>query len=134
MKIKNIKDCRQFIANDYSKLREIFNPRKERLKLNYSLAYAKVEPHKKTLKHRLKYTEVYFILKGRGIMHINRQKKIVKSGDTIYIPPDSVQFIENKGRTPLKFLCIVDPAWEQKCEEIMESVMSLELFKRKAPY
>ncbi|MEO0190016.1 MAG: cupin domain-containing protein, partial [candidate division WOR-3 bacterium] len=73
-----------------------------------------------TLKHRLKYSEVYFILKGTGVMHINTEKRCVRPGDTIYIPPGSIQFIENKSKKPLEFLCIVDPAWEPDCEEVLE--------------
>ncbi len=120
MLIKRLKSLKTFIAGDNSRLKEILNPRKENLKLRYSLAYAKVGGYKKTLRHRLRYSEVYFILKGTGVIHINKQKKIVKSGDTIYIPPSSIQFIENKGKTILEFLCIVDPAWEPDCEEVLE--------------
>ncbi|MEM3112669.1 MAG: cupin domain-containing protein [candidate division WOR-3 bacterium] len=120
MKIKSLKQCPEFTAGDNSKLREILNPKKEGLKLNYSLAYAQVKPKKRTLKHRLKYTEVYFIINGKGMMHIDRKKRIVKSKDTIYIPPGAVQFIENIGTQPLEFLCVVNPAWEPKCEEVLE--------------
>ncbi|MCX7995481.1 MAG: cupin domain-containing protein [candidate division WOR-3 bacterium] len=120
MIIKRLKNLRQFTAGDDSKLKEILNPRKEKLKVSYSLAYAKVGKNKKTLRHRLKYSEVYFILKGTGVMHIDNEKKVVKAGDTIYIPPYSIQFIENKGKTSLEFLCIVDPAWEPDCEEVLE--------------
>lgn len=120
MIIKRLKNLKEFIAGDNSKLKEIINPKKEGLNVRYSLAYAKVLKNKKTLKHRLKYSEVYFIIAGSGVMHINKEKKTVKSGDTIYIPPGSIQFIENKGELPLEFLCIVDPAWEPECEEILE--------------
>lgn len=120
MKIKKLKDCKQFIAGDNSILREILNPHKESLELNYSLAYAKVKPGKKTLKHRLKYSEVYYILKGKGMMYIDKEKRSVNSGDTIYIPPDSIQSIKNTGKSDLEFLCIVNPPWEPACEEILE--------------
>lgn len=120
MLIKRSKNLKPFIAGDNSKLKEILNPRKENLELRYSLAYAKVGKNKRTLKHRLKYSEVYFILKGTGVMHINTEKKRVRAGDTVYIPPGSIQFIENNGKTPLEFLCIVDPAWELACEEVLE--------------
>lgn len=121
MKVKKLKNCVQFIGGDDSILREILNPKKEKLKVRYSLAHAKVKPGKRTLKHRLKYTEVYFILKGSGIMHINEEEMRVNKYDTILIPPNSIQYIENKGRKNLEFLCIVDPAWEPRCEEILES-------------
>jgi len=43
MYIKSLKDCKEIIAGDNTKLREIFNSLKDRdLELNYSLAYAEV--------------------------------------------------------------------------------------------
>jgi mannose-6-phosphate isomerase-like protein (cupin superfamily) len=37
-------------------------------------------------------------------------------GNTIYIPPDTRQYIHNSGRIDLKFICIVDPAWKEEDE------------------
>lgn len=119
MLIKRLKNLKTFIAGDNSELKEILNPKKENLKLRYSLAYARVGKNKKTLKHRLKYSEVYFILKGTGVMHIDSEEKVVRAGDTVYIPPKSIQYIENIGNSSLEFLCIVDPAWDLDCEEIL---------------
>ncbi len=119
MKIKKLKQCPKFIAGDKSELREILNPRKEKIKLCYSLAYARVKPNKKTMRHCLKYTEVYFIIEGKGLMHIDREQRKVNAGDTIYIPPNSIQYIENTSSTDLIFLCIVNPAWQPACEKII---------------
>ena len=93
MYIKHLKDCCPFIAGDNSHLREIMNPRKERLEIRYSLAWARVLPGNKTLPHKLKFAEVYYIIKGTGRMHINNEEKLVSENDTIYIPPDAIQFI-----------------------------------------
>ena len=38
----------------------------------------------------------------------------------IYIPPDSLQFIQNTGTNDLVFLCIVDPAWKKENETIYD--------------
>jgi len=38
----------------------------------------------------------------------------------IYIPPNAVQYIENRGNSDLKFLCIVDPAWREEDEEVFD--------------
>ena len=124
MEIKHLKNCPQFIAGDDSQLREILNPRKDKMKINYSLAWAKVESCKKTLPHKLKYAEVYYIIKGRGRIHINNEEKSVKENDTIYIPPDAIQFIENTGEENLEFLCIVDPAWQPEAEHIVKDKIS----------
>ena len=52
-------------------------------------------------------------------MHIDKETAKVRSGQAVYIPPGSVQFIENTGRSDLDFLCIVDPAWRPEDEEIL---------------
>jgi len=120
MYIKHLKDCPEFIAGDNSLLREILNPKKEDLTIRYSLAWAMVKPGEKTLPHKLKNSEVYYIIKGTGKMCINNEKKLVEKNDTIYIPPDAVQFIENTGKENLEFLCIVDPAWTPETETILK--------------
>ncbi len=120
MIIKRLNRCRGFIAGDKSFLKELLNPRKQDFKIHYSLAWARVKPGKRTLRHRLNASEVYYILKGTGRMHINKEEKHVKKGDTIYIPTRASQFIENIGKIDLEFFCIVDPAWQPDAEEIFE--------------
>ncbi len=51
-------------------------------------------------------------------MHINDESAKVYPGQVIYIPPNSKQYIKNTGKTDLKFLCIVDPAWQSKDETV----------------
>jgi mannose-6-phosphate isomerase-like protein (cupin superfamily) len=118
MYIKRVCDCPLFIAGDTSHLREILNPRKHEIQTHYSLAWAMVKPSQKTLAHTLTNSEVYVVLKGTGQIHINNEESVVHEGDTIYIPPGAVQFIENIGNENLEFLCIVDPAWQPEVEQI----------------
>ncbi len=122
MIIKKLKNCKCFRAGDDSKLRELLNPLKEKLKVKFSLARASVRSGQKTIPHRLKHSEVYYILRGQGIMHINREKKRVKKDEVVYIPPNATQWIENCGQGPLQFLCIVDPAWKPDCEQIVRLI------------
>jgi mannose-6-phosphate isomerase-like protein (cupin superfamily) len=117
--IRRLKDCQEFVAGDDSVLREFLHPDKEDLKINYSLAHAMVKPGKKTKPHKLKTSEVYYILEGKGIMHIDDQSQEVEKGCTVYIKPGAVQYIENTGDSELKFLCIVDPAWKKEDEEVL---------------
>jgi mannose-6-phosphate isomerase-like protein (cupin superfamily) len=79
-----------------------------------------VKPGEKTLPHKLKNSEVYYIIKGTGTIYINNERKLVEKNDTVYIPPDAVQFIENTGEKNLEFLCIVDPAWTPETETILK--------------
>jgi len=121
MYFKHLKNCSEFVAGDNSLLREILNPKKEDIPIHYSLAWAMVKSGEKTLPHIVQSTEVYYILKGVGTMHINEEKKLVKVNDTVYVPSNAVQYIENKGNENLEFLCIVDPAWQPEIETIIEN-------------
>ena len=89
------------------------------LQLRYSLAYAVVRPEETTKPHRLRTSEVYYIIKGKGEMHINDETAVVGPGDAIYIPPHARQFISNTGSTDLVFVCLVDPAWRKEDEEVL---------------
>jgi mannose-6-phosphate isomerase-like protein (cupin superfamily) len=72
-----------------------------------------------SLPHRLKTSEVYYILEGEGVMRIDDEVAQVRAGQTVYIPPGAVQRIRNTGSEELVFLCIVDPAWRAEDEEIL---------------
>ena len=120
MLIKCHHDCKEFIAGDNTILRELLHPDKEDLKLVYSLAHAVVKPGETSLWHKLKTSsEVYYILEGEGMMYIDNESQNVRSGQSIYIPPNAKQRIKNTGKSDLKFLCIVDPAWKKEDEAIL---------------
>ncbi|MFW9967608.1 MAG: cupin domain-containing protein [Candidatus Thorarchaeota archaeon] len=123
MWIKRFDDCEEIVALDGTILRELLNPRhdKEGLKLDYSIAHAIVKPGKASFPHRFfEASEVYYILQGTGVMHINDETAKVEPGDVVYIPPKGVQYIENTGESDLVFLCIVDPPWLPESEELLE--------------
>jgi len=120
MIIKNLSKTPEFSSGDDARLRELLNPRKEPLSLRYSLAHAAVAPGRSTKKHALRTSEVYFILEGGGRMHVDGEAAPVKAGQAVYIPPGAVQWIENTGSGPLRFLCIVDPAWRPEDEKVLE--------------
>lgn len=119
MLIRNLEDCKEFVAGDSTVLRELLHPGKAELALRYSLAHAVVKPGARSRPHRLRTSEVYYVLEGEGVMHIDRESTPVHTGQAIYIPPGSRQWIENPGETELKFLCIVDPAWRAEDEELL---------------
>lgn len=119
MFVRRLSDCEKFMAGDRSVLREILHPDKADLAVRYSLAHATVRPGKSTLPHRLRTSEVYYILQGHGRMHIDGRVAEVSADCAIYIPPHATQHIENTGPGDLVFLCIVDPAWRSEDEEIL---------------
>jgi len=118
MFLKYLKDCQEFTAGDESILRELLHPEKTGLQIRYSLAHAEVRAGEKTRPHKLKSSEVYYITAGEGLMHIDDESLEVGPECAVYIPPDSMQYIENTGNSDLKFLCIVDPAWRTDEEEV----------------
>src|SRR5687768_18571499 len=119
MLIRKLENSPEFTAGDGTLLREILRPEDPDIAIRYSLAHARLAADQKSQKERLSSTEVYFILEGRGVMQIDGRRQAVGSGDCIYIPPGSVQHIENEGSDDLVFLCIVDPAWRKEDEEIL---------------
>jgi mannose-6-phosphate isomerase-like protein (cupin superfamily) len=116
MLVRRPGDCEEFVAGDGSILCEFLHPDKADVAIRYSLAHARVGPGKETIPHRLRTAEVYYILHGRGQMHIDAEQAPVDAGCMIYIPPDSVQYT---GNDDLLFLCIVDPAWQAQDEQVI---------------
>ncbi|MDF1538528.1 MAG: cupin domain-containing protein [Candidatus Thorarchaeota archaeon] len=122
MIIKKLAKQKEIVALDDTRIREFLNPKHEKIgpSLTYSLAHASLPRGGSSLPHRFfEASEVYYILKGKGMMHIDDEVAEVESGDTIYIPPKAIQYIENIGEENLDFLCIVDPAWEPDAEELV---------------
>lgn len=120
MLIRQLKDCPEFIAGDACHLRELLNAKTDQRAYRYSLAHAVVKSGTKTKPHSLKTSEVYYILEGKGLMHVDEKTAEVGPGAVIDIPPHAVQFIESTGKTDLVFLCIVDPAWCAADEVILK--------------
>ena len=68
----------------------------------------------------MKTSEIYYILEGEGILYVENDKIQVSKDDSVFISPMSEQYIENTGKGKLRFLCIVDPAWKQDDEVLLE--------------
>ena len=119
MFIRDLNDCEAFTAGDDTRLRELLHPGKSELALRYSLAHAVVAPGQASRPHRLRTSEVYYVLSGEGIMHVGDEAAAVRPGHTVYIPPGATQWIENTSGDDLAFLCIVDPAWRAEDEEVL---------------
>ena len=89
MLIRDIKNCNYFKALDKTILCELLHPdqEKEDLNIDYSIAHAVLKAGESSLVHKLKTSiEVYYILEGKGIMHIEDESEEVQSGQVIYIP------------------------------------------------
>ena len=122
MLIKDINSIPEFTAGDDTILRVILHPDNEPLPIGYSLAHARVKPGKISYPHTLKSTEVYYILEGEGLMHIDEESSKVLPGQAVFIPANSSQYIENTGTGDLVFLCVVNPAWKSEDEAISRPI------------
>ena len=102
-------------------LAEVFHPvriRKE-VSCRYSIAHAQVLVNEKSTPHRLlRSSEAYYIISGRGMMHIGNEHAEVHEGQLVFIPPGMVQWIQNTGSEDLTFLAICDPFWTEEDEII----------------
>jgi mannose-6-phosphate isomerase-like protein (cupin superfamily) len=120
MLIKDLAKCSRITAIDDTCLCELLHPARDGLDLPYSIAHAELPPGISSVAHRLKESsEVYFILEGRGEMHIEQEQSEVGPGQAIFIAPGSWQYIRNTGNATLKFLCIVAPMWRSEDEELL---------------
>ena len=119
--IRELRESPRFRAKDGTDICERLHPdREEGISMGYSLAHAVLGPGGASAPHRLKSSsEVYFILEGRGWMEIDGESAEVAAGQAVYIPPGSVQHIENVGGGPLLFLCLVSPPWREEDEELI---------------
>jgi mannose-6-phosphate isomerase-like protein (cupin superfamily) len=117
MFVRSLDTCAPIVANDLCELRELFNPATDPLPVSHSLAHAVVRPGERTLRHHLDgAAEVYYLIAGRGRMHVGEETRDVRAGDALLIPAGAVQFIENTGGEDLVFLAIVEPAWRPEID------------------
>ena len=102
------------------KIKQYFHPHNTLNGINYSIAQFSLDVGEKTKLHKIKSSEIYYILEGKGNLKINEKIFYLEKDDSVYVTPNSKQFIENTGSENLRFLCIVEPAWKSEDEEILE--------------
>ena len=107
-------------GNEGTTIKQYFHPHNTLNGISYSLAQFTLEPRKKSKLHKMKSSEIYYILEGSGKIRINEESFHIEKDDSIYVPSNSIQFIENTGLINLRFLCIVEPAWKADDEILLE--------------
>lgn len=115
---KKITDAKEFQAGDATRLREVLHPTHDKIPIGYSIAHARIIPGMASLPHKLKGSETYYFLEGKGSMHIEGETKEVAVGSIIFVPSNASQYVTNTGEEDLVFLCIVEPYWKEEEEEI----------------
>ncbi|MDI7277176.1 MAG: cupin domain-containing protein [Anaerolineae bacterium] len=108
-----------FVGADEGIVREIVAP-KNSLFDRGSLAEITVEPGKTIVPHRHRTThELYYILRGEGLMQVGDERAAVGPGDAIPIPERTRHQMWNRGREDLVFLCVCIPAWQAEDVELL---------------
>jgi len=119
MLVKKLEELTFLTSKDGCRIKEIIHPGQTGTDPGVSLAWAEVPPGGATVPHRLAMTEIYFVLEGRGLMHINGEETQVGPGQAVYIPRRRTQFIKNIGENSLRFLCVCHPAYDPEGDEVV---------------
>lgn len=121
MDVVNLEHTVSFTTKDGSSIRELLSHRNSAIR-HQSLAEATVPPGVKTLAHyHPRSEEIYYILRGQGLMHLQHDSRSVAGGDAIAIPPGMTHWIENNTSEDLVFLCCCAPAYEHDDTVMVET-------------
>ena len=120
MSVRKDSEIEAISGTEGTAIKQYFHPHNTLNGINYSMAQFTLESGKRSLLHKIKSSEIYYILEGDAILKINDESYQLKKDDSCYVSPMSVQHIENTGSTNLRFLCIVEPAWKPEDEIILE--------------
>lgn len=75
-----------------------------------NIGFAIVTIDSKTTSHKHTHTEeIYYILKGKGILTIGKESASVQEGDLIPIPIGQFHILENTSSVPIELIVITHP-------------------------
>ncbi len=117
---KNISEIVSYDGNEGTKIKELLNPNNTKKNINISIAHFILAKGKRTKNHFLKSSEVYYILRGNGVLIIEGKEFFVKKDQVVFVPPNFEQFIKNTGNENMEFICIVEPFWKKEDETLLE--------------
>lgn len=111
MDIRSLADVKPFVTKDGSIIKEIFRPDNSEF-VGGGVAHATVPIGEKSMTHIHKNSqEIYYILRGSGIISIAGEERAANPGDSIFIPPKSEHNIRNTGKEDLELLCFSIPEY-----------------------
>ncbi len=114
MRLRGWSDAEEYVTKDGSKVRELIHPRhtgESRL----SVAVARIAGGQSTRRHlHVKSEEVYYILRGSGVVHVGGERREVGAGDAVLIPPGTPHSAVNTGREELVILCACSPPYSHE--------------------
>jgi mannose-6-phosphate isomerase-like protein (cupin superfamily) len=87
-----------------------------------SAAFVEVDPGAASPRHwHQKTEEMYLIVSGKGIIHLNGEDLPVAAGDSISIPIGVVHAIANPGSRPLTMWVVTSPPYADEDDFEVES-------------
>ncbi len=111
MEVVNRDRSAPFRTKDGSEIRSILDRTNSAIR-NQSLAEATIPPGGATREHyHPQAEEIYYVLRGRGLMALAGEQCEVGPGDGILIPPGTRHTIRNVGHVPLVILCCCAPPY-----------------------
>ncbi len=119
MSVRKSSEIETILGNEGTKIKQYFHPHNTLNGIGYSLAHFTLESGKESALHKIKSSEIYYILEGEALLTIDDETHRLKKDDSVYVPPSSKQYIKNIGTGDLFFLCIVEPAWKPEDETIL---------------
>jgi mannose-6-phosphate isomerase-like protein (cupin superfamily) len=89
---------------------------------NFAMGNVTLEPNGGQVPwHNQEQEEVYFIVEGEGEMCLGEERREVRAGQMVYIPPGVFHQLTNTGEGPLRMIYCYGPAgdvahWRQELE------------------
>jgi mannose-6-phosphate isomerase-like protein (cupin superfamily) len=77
-----------------------------------AVTWVDVAPGGHQVIHHHPETQVYVIIRGGGIMHVDGTERPVAAGDLVYIPSDALHGIQNNGDDVLSYVSAATPAFD----------------------
>ena len=120
MSLRKNSEIESIQGNEGTSIKQFFHPHNTLEGIGYSLAQFTLKPGKKSKLHKMKSSEIYYILEGEANLRIGDEVIELEKDDSAYVPPNAKQNIKNVGNENLRFLCIVEPAWKADDEIMLE--------------
>lgn len=124
--VKSLADCKVYriSEHDTNRLAIIFDPNNAAASLTVCVEI--FDPGGSTPFHRHQFgVEMFFILKGEGIVRCDGKEVSIRSGDSILVPPTGTHQLINTGAERLYALCFMVP--NEDFVELIQSGIPVEL-------
>jgi mannose-6-phosphate isomerase-like protein (cupin superfamily) len=107
--LQSLRTAEPFTTKDGSTIRELHHTAAQ------SLAEALLEPGQETERHyHARTQEIYLVTKGSGSLEVDGERRRVRPGDAVLIPPGAWHTLENDGASELTILCVCVPPYSDE--------------------